>query len=114
MRVDRQTLAARVRADFVVRRLGRRFVAEVKSGALAPDPCHPPTRRQLLEYCLAFGSSGLLLVDMGREAIRIVEFPALVGPRLLRTGALVLALVALLMLGLWWRGLLAPSLLPSP
>ncbi len=76
--VDGAPLDLEVRADFLVRRDGRRLVAEVKTGALAPDPRHPPTRRQLLEYWLAYDTDGVLLVNA--ESGRIVEvgFPAIV------------------------------------
>jgi hypothetical protein len=67
-----------VRADALVEdRRGERFVVEVKSGARAPDPLHPPTRRQLLEYQLGYaGTAGVLLVDMERRRVIRVRFPA--------------------------------------
>jgi Holliday junction resolvase-like predicted endonuclease len=63
------------RADLLVHRHGRRFVAEVKTGEHAPDPRHPATRRQLLEYHLAFPVHGVLLVDMEARRIHRVDFP---------------------------------------
>ena len=53
---------------------GRLFVVEVKTGALAPDPRHGPTRRQLLEYSLVFGTPHLLLVDMQAATIHEIGF----------------------------------------
>jgi hypothetical protein len=53
---------------------GRLYVVEVKTGAVAPDPRHGPTRRQLLEYSLVFGTPHLLLVDMQAAAIHEVAF----------------------------------------
>lgn len=73
--VDGQLHEAAVRADLLVSRHGRRFVAEVKTGAVAPDPLHPATRRQLLEYWLAFEPDGVLLVDMEARVVRVVGFP---------------------------------------
>lgn len=75
--VDGETLQASVRADLVVARDGERFVAEVKSGG-AVRPTLPATRRQLLEYLLAFDVHGVLLIDMEQDRIRPVEFPAVV------------------------------------
>jgi hypothetical protein len=75
--VDGEEIEAWVRADLVVTKKGRRYVAEVKTGDKAPDPCHPPTRRQLLEYALVFGSEEILLVDVPARAIRRIEFPAI-------------------------------------
>lgn len=73
--VDGERLEASVRADLVVTRDGQRFVAEVKSGG-ATRPTLPATRRQLLEYLLAFDVHGVLLIDMEEQRVRAVEFPA--------------------------------------
>jgi hypothetical protein len=62
------------RADLLVRRRGRDFVAEVKTGSRAPNPALPATRRQLLEYTIAFPGHGLLVVDMEQRQIREVVF----------------------------------------
>jgi hypothetical protein len=72
-------LAQRVtlRADYVVTREGRTFVAEVKSGEQAPRLSTRATRRQLLEYLVAFPGDGVLLVDAERQAVHHVEFPVL-------------------------------------
>jgi hypothetical protein len=64
-----------VRADYIVTRHRRTFVAEVKTGHKAPNPTYPPTRRQLLEYLIAYDADGVLLVDMEREAVIEVDFP---------------------------------------
>lgn len=77
MRVDAQAQSFGLRADFLVRRGGRRFVAEVKSGELAPSLNHGPTRRQLLEYALYFEVDGVLLVSMPAGTIQELTFPAL-------------------------------------
>lgn len=65
------------RCDRVVRRDGLFFVAEIKTGTRAPDPLHPATRRQLLEYLLTHEADGVLLVDMDAEELREVRFPML-------------------------------------
>jgi len=64
-----------LRADYVVERGDRRYVAEVKTGRLAPRLDTPATRRQLLEYRVAFDVSGVLLVDAESDAVRAVTFP---------------------------------------
>ena len=61
-------------ADYLVERNGRKYVAEVKSGRLAPRLSHAPTRRQLLEYRHAFDVHDVLLVDMTHEQIHYVTF----------------------------------------
>lgn len=73
--VDGERIEAPLRADLLLARGGRRYIGEVKSGRRAPDPRGRDTRRQLLEYSLAFDVDGLLLFDMSAGAIRRVEFP---------------------------------------
>jgi hypothetical protein len=80
MEVDGECVTVGVRADLVVARGGRRYVAEVKTGERAPDPCYPPTRRQLLEYGLVFDADEVLLVDVPARVVRRVGFPEV--PRL--------------------------------
>jgi hypothetical protein len=73
--VDGEAREASVRADLLVEKDGQTFVAEVKTGELAPDPLYPPTRRQLLEYLFVFDPDGLLLVDVEEGAVHEVVFP---------------------------------------
>ncbi len=77
MTVDGTRCEVDLRADLRVERHGRQWLVEVKSGAAAPDPLWPSTRRQLLEYSLAFGASELLLVDVTARRIHVVSFPDL-------------------------------------
>ena len=76
MLVDGVEVPIDVRVDLIVSRRGRRYVAEVKTGDRAPDPCHPPTRRQLLEYALVFDAREVLLVDVPAGDVRSIAFPA--------------------------------------
>jgi Holliday junction resolvase len=73
--VDGATVEVMLHADFLVARAGRRLVAEVKTGRNAPRFQHAETRRQLLEYQLAFGVDSVLLVDVESELLREVRFP---------------------------------------
>jgi hypothetical protein len=75
--VDGEEHGVEVIADMLVERDGWRFIAEVKTGELAPDPLRPATRRQLLEYLLAFEPDGLLLVDMVQQTVHEIAFPGL-------------------------------------
>ncbi len=75
--VDGEDHRVEVIADLLVERDGWRFIAEVKTGDLAPDPLRPATRRQLLEYLLAFEPDGMLLVDMVHERVHEIAFPGL-------------------------------------
>ncbi len=70
--LDDEPLDFGVRVDLIVERDGEDFVAEVKTGARAPDPRHGPTRRQLREYAALFPDHGVLLVDVpGGRVIRV-------------------------------------------
>lgn len=66
-----------LRADYIVVKGRRRWVAEVKSGDLVTGLRHGATRRQLLEYQLAYDVDGVLLVDMKARRVREVSFPVL-------------------------------------
>ena len=68
-----------LRADLLVERDGRRYVAEVKTGISAPLLTNAATRRQLLEYCVAYQVDSVLLVDVDAQAIREVTFGRLSG-----------------------------------
>ena len=70
---DGEPVTFGLRADYLVVRQGRRYIAEVKTGRLAPRLSHGPTRRQLLEYSAAFDVDGVLLVDADSGAITHVE-----------------------------------------
>ncbi len=77
--VDGLAHAVDLRVDLLVEKAGRRFVAEVKTGKVAPVIENPATRRQLLEYHHAAGAEGVLLVDADLGTVREVSFPALAG-----------------------------------
>ncbi len=73
--IDGAATQVSLRADYLVSRGGRQFVAEVKSGELAPRLDTAATRRQLLEYRVAFHVDGVLLVDGDRRQVHEVMFP---------------------------------------
>lgn len=75
--VDGERVPVRLRADFIVERRGRLYVAEVKSGEESVKVTGRATRRQLLEYLFAFEVHGVLLLDMQESCIREVSFPPL-------------------------------------
>jgi len=92
--VDGAAAEVTLRADFVVMRRGRRYVAEVKTGGEAPDIAGPATRRQLLEYRCAFGVDGVLLVDAEAGRVHVVEFALPAGKAGTGWAAIVVAIVA--------------------
>jgi membrane protein implicated in regulation of membrane protease activity len=74
VRIDGEPHEIEIRADHLVEAGGQRYIAEVKTGAEAPQITTAATRRQLLEYRCAYEVDGILLVDMQRLEIRVVEF----------------------------------------
>ena len=74
--IDGESAAVSVRADYLVERAGLRYVAEVKTGQAAPRIQNQATRRQLLEYRMAFAVDGILLVDAETQRVHVVRFPA--------------------------------------
>jgi hypothetical protein len=79
--IDGEPHETELRADYLVEleEDGALFVAEVKTGDRAPDLSTAATRRQLLEYEIAFnvalGATGVLLVCPERGTIHRVRFP---------------------------------------
>jgi hypothetical protein len=71
---DDETIEVNLRADLLVVRGGERFVVDVKTGEQAPRLSTAATRRQLLEYGVAYNVDGVLLVDIDNNAIRRVRF----------------------------------------
>lgn len=75
IKVDGISHEVEMRADYIVKRKGVLYVAEVKTGRVAPRVTCAPTRRQLLEYALAYPVDGVLLVDMETHTLHHVTFP---------------------------------------
>jgi hypothetical protein len=73
--VDGEPYPIELRADYLVEADGERLVAEVKTGDAAPRLATAATRRQLLEYHVAFGVDGVLLVCPEQGSIHRIEFP---------------------------------------
>ncbi len=70
---DGEPVTFGLRADYLVVRDDRRYIAEVKTGRVAPRLSHGPTRRQLLEYSAAFDVCGVILVDADADTLTHVE-----------------------------------------
>ena len=73
--VDGEPHEVELRADYLVEARGELLVAEVKTGEAAPRITTAATRRQLLEYHVAFAADGVLLVCPERGSIHRIEFP---------------------------------------
>jgi hypothetical protein len=76
--VDGEDFAQPLEADYLCEREGRTLPAEVKTGQAA-DLATRATRRQLLEYAVAYRSGATLLVDADAGTVAEVRFPAAAG-----------------------------------
>ena len=73
--LDGEPQLLELRADYLVEGGGQLLVAEVKTGEQAPSLETAATRRQLLEYHVAFAVDGVLLVSPEQGTIQRVAFP---------------------------------------
>ena len=74
VQVDSRLEEFTVRADALVRRKRRTYIAEFKNGPASSTIHNRATRRQLLEYSCVFGTDGVLLVDADGGRIHYVRF----------------------------------------
>jgi len=63
-----------IRIDYLVRKRGKVYVVEVKSGEKNPYITNRETRRQMLEYYLAYQPNGIILLNMRNKSISEVKF----------------------------------------
>ncbi|NLK62610.1 MAG: hypothetical protein GX287_04070 [Fusobacteria bacterium] len=70
-----EEIEVRVRPDYIVKKNGKKYIAEVKTGEFVSDfKKNSQTRRQLLEYDFAMDNYGTLLIDMEKDKIIKIEF----------------------------------------
>ncbi len=62
-------------ADFIVKKDGKQYVVEAKTGRSAPQITNSSTRRQILEYSQAFECDGVFLLDIDNKLLKKIEFP---------------------------------------
>ena len=70
---DNETVTFFIRADLIVSKDKKKFIAEVKSGKAASIE-EINTRRQLLEYSKVFNNNNLILIDTEKNKIKKIEF----------------------------------------
>lgn len=61
-------------ADLIVKKKGKTYLVEVKTGKQTNNITAPNIRRQLLEYFLIFKPHGLILLDMAEKKMHRFEF----------------------------------------
>lgn len=73
-KADGEEVKVKLRPDYIVKKNGKRYIAEVKCGETASSLCSRDTRRQLMEYYFNLDFDGLFLVDMLEKKIIEIEF----------------------------------------
>ena len=71
--IDEEPSDFNVRADFLVERDGRKYIAEVKTGSAA-QAINVATRRQLFEYATLVKTDRILLVDATNGTVKTISF----------------------------------------
>jgi hypothetical protein len=78
--IDGQEREATVTPDWLVKRDGKKYLVEVKTGNQA-NPNQAKIRRQLMEYYIFGSTDGVVYFDADREVARHVSFPIKQGTR---------------------------------
>lgn len=78
--IDDQWFETRITADYLVRRNGKNGIVEVKTGNES-KATHRHTRRQLLEYQVAFSIDEIYLYNADQNKLQRIDFGPLLGER---------------------------------
>ncbi len=73
-RVDGVTYTSEIEPDYIVKKKGKKYIVEVKSGTSAISVRNRNTRRQLLEYDYVVENDGVFLLDMENRNLQLIEF----------------------------------------
>jgi len=65
---------ADIQPDYIVKKNGKKYIVEVKTGTQAISARNKSTRRQLLEYDYAVENDGVFLLDMENRQLKLIQF----------------------------------------
>ncbi len=71
---DGEVHYADIQPDYIVKKNGKKYIVEVKSGSQAISARNKSTRRQLLEYDYVVENDGVFLLDMENRQLKLVQF----------------------------------------
>ncbi len=71
---DGEVHYAEIQPDYIVKKNGKKYIVEVKSGSQAISARNKSTRRQLLEYDYVVENDGVFLLDMENRQLKLVQF----------------------------------------
>jgi len=71
---DGEAQYADIQPDYIVKKNGKKYIVEVKSGNTAISATNRNTRRQLLEYDYVVENDGVFLLDMENRQLKLIKF----------------------------------------
>ncbi|MCT4643478.1 MAG: Dna2/Cas4 domain-containing protein [Carboxylicivirga sp.] len=71
---DDEVQFVEIQPDYIVKKNGKTYIVEVKSGSHATSARYKHTRRQLLEYDYVVENDGVYLLDMEKKELKLVQF----------------------------------------
>ncbi|MCU4173628.1 hypothetical protein J1N11_00975 [Marinilabiliaceae bacterium N1Y90] len=73
-KVNGELQTAEIQPDYIVKKNGKKYIVEVKSGNTAINASNRNTRRQLLEYDYVVENDGVFLLDMENRTLKLIQF----------------------------------------
>jgi len=101
--VDGEVQYAEIKPDYIVKKNGKKYIVEVKSGTTAISARNRSTRRQLLEYDYVVENDGVFLLDMENRDLKLIQFKSKAEKR---TGKFVKVLIIVAIIGIaipYWQ-----------
>lgn len=71
---DGEVQCVEIQPDYIVKKNGKKYIVEVKSGSQAISARNKSTRRQLLEYDYVVENDGVFLLDMENRQLKLIRF----------------------------------------
>ncbi|WP_439185754.1 hypothetical protein [Carboxylicivirga taeanensis] len=100
---DGEVQYADIQPDYIVKKNGKQYIVEVKSGTQAISARNKSTRRQLLEYDYVVENDGVFLLDMENRQLKLVQFKSKMERR---SGRLLKVVIVLAIMGMaipYWQ-----------
>ncbi len=100
---DGEVQIAEIKPDYIVKKNGKTYIVEVKSGSYAINARNKSTRRQLLEYDYVVENDGVFLLDMENRQLKLVQFKSK-GEK--RSGKLIKFIILIAIIGMavpYWQ-----------
>ena len=94
---DGEVQCADIQPDYIVKKNGKKYIVEVKTGTQAISARNKSTRRQLLEYDYAVENDGVFLLDMENRRLKLIQFKSKMEKR---SGRLLKAVIITAIIGM--------------